>query len=439
MIVLIWIVSLITMAPDLIYMSAKSSQELSEAGLDTILYSDCNYDWSERSSKIFQFVKTFLLYLLPFILMLCAHYRIMLTLNAASSTANENLRTMKQLNQSVSLCSSIIQHHQTMGGGAQAWVVNKFYHRFHAPQSFIAGRQRVLQQHSDKGNASDYELHLVSASAGERAHRQHLLARQLGDLGNGNNCQQVASSLPTDSHLLNAIPTGSRLNNSSTNSTNNNHNNNSLSAADQQQSIVGSYCSANSAATTILNQHERQLRFTGEPSNCDEINSNTSKAHQLDLISSNQQPIPEGSIISTNHNTNCSQVISDVETPTTPAPARASTPPPLKSHNLRQKFAKKLSFRSHRSSESTSNAGSSDQQTAAAKAASLKRASVCSYQMTNDPSLLSRGSNHSNQLLVTMHNKNKLESRRAAAKMLMTIVVMFGICYLPVHLINFLR
>lgn len=47
--------------------------------------------------------------------------------------------------------------------------------------------------------------------------------------------------------------------------------------------------------------------------------------------------------------------------------------------------------------------------------------------------------NQSSQLLVTMHNKSKLDSRKAAAKMLMTIVVMFGICYLPVHLINFLR
>lgn len=79
------------MAPDLFYLSAKYSQELSEAGLDTVLYSDCNYDWSERSSRIFQFVKTILLYLLPFILMLCAHYKIMLTLQAASQSAHNQL------------------------------------------------------------------------------------------------------------------------------------------------------------------------------------------------------------------------------------------------------------------------------------------------------------------------------------------------------------
>lgn len=52
---------------------------------------------------------------------------------------------------------------------------------------------------------------------------------------------------------------------------------------------------------------------------------------------------------------------------------------------------------------------------------------------------LSSKNQSNNQLSATMHNKSKLDSRRAAAKMLMTIVVLFGICYLPVHLINFLR
>ncbi|ESO92447.1 hypothetical protein LOTGIDRAFT_52425, partial [Lottia gigantea] len=35
--------------------------------------------------------------------------------------------------------------------------------------------------------------------------------------------------------------------------------------------------------------------------------------------------------------------------------------------------------------------------------------------------------------------KNKLQSRRRAAKMLITIVVVFALCYLPVHLLNMLR
>ena len=32
-----------------------------------------------------------------------------------------------------------------------------------------------------------------------------------------------------------------------------------------------------------------------------------------------------------------------------------------------------------------------------------------------------------------------LHTRRKVAKMLMAVVIMFGICYLPVHLLNMLR
>ena len=35
--------------------------------------------------------------------------------------------------------------------------------------------------------------------------------------------------------------------------------------------------------------------------------------------------------------------------------------------------------------------------------------------------------------------ESQLLARRKAAKMLIAVVVMFGICYLPVHLLNILR
>lgn len=35
--------------------------------------------------------------------------------------------------------------------------------------------------------------------------------------------------------------------------------------------------------------------------------------------------------------------------------------------------------------------------------------------------------------------EDQLASRRKAAKMLIAIVIVFGICYLPVHLMNVLR
>ena len=33
----------------------------------------------------------------------------------------------------------------------------------------------------------------------------------------------------------------------------------------------------------------------------------------------------------------------------------------------------------------------------------------------------------------------QIQSRKKAAKMLIAVVVMFGVCYLPVHLLNILR
>ncbi len=36
-------------------------------------------------------------------------------------------------------------------------------------------------------------------------------------------------------------------------------------------------------------------------------------------------------------------------------------------------------------------------------------------------------------------NESQLVARRKAAKMLIAVVIMFAICYLPVHLLNILR
>lgn len=77
---------MLIMIPDLIYLSAHSSKELTEAGLDTVLYSDCNYNLTPEKSRYFQFVKTVLLYFVPFILMFVAHFKILKTLKSADKT-----------------------------------------------------------------------------------------------------------------------------------------------------------------------------------------------------------------------------------------------------------------------------------------------------------------------------------------------------------------
>lgn len=84
-IITIWLASLAIMSPDLLYLAAYASSELTEAGLDTVLYSDCDYNLTRDAALSFQFVKTILLYLLPFLLMFCTHFRILNTLREASN------------------------------------------------------------------------------------------------------------------------------------------------------------------------------------------------------------------------------------------------------------------------------------------------------------------------------------------------------------------
>lgn len=273
-IVLIWIVSLITMAPDLIYLSAKASQEISEAGLDTVLYSDCNYDWSEQHSRVFQFVKTILLYLLPFIFMFCAHFKIMQTLKEASKSVHFELQsTMKQ--------------------------VEQFTMKLAEQQSSLRGDQQ--QDSPAQGSVANQSI-----CAGSRQIR--------------------FSEIPKEEQLV------------------------------------------------LISQ---------SPAN------NNNSAHRPSLPASN------GKV------------------------ARRSLSEFFKTFSLNKPNSKSSSTLAYQLNN---------------------RASISSYQINFNPELESvANNNNSEQLLVSMHNKHKLESRRAAAKMLMTIVVIFGICYLPVHLINFLR
>lgn len=357
------------MAPDLIYLSAKYSQELSEAGLDTVLYSDCNYDWSERSSRTFQFVKTILLYLLPFILMLCAHYKIMLTLQAASQSAHNKLESMRGAEM-----AEVRLNTPTQSPEPDSSLTN---------EQTQAGKQKLR-------NASDHELHLISNQLTPADQQQHC---------------SMASSAPTESQLV----------------------------------------KSNSAHGEAATSFQKQIRFHQSSNEEDDATTTTLKSPvEVSLLDTQRVETQQRSRSSNSNN---------------------------KTRNFRfktfrevaGKFSRKFNQASICSSRSSATVASSIT-TAQLNESRGSKGSVSSYQINLSPdetdttgrttvssskqaptnSKLAQnkpgtGPNQTNQLLVTMHNKTKLDSRKAAAKMLMTIVVMFGICYLPVHLINFLR
>lgn len=385
MIFLIWIVSLILMAPDLIYLSAKMSPELAEAGLKTVLYSDCNYDWSERSSRIFQFIKTILLYLLPLILMLCAHFKIMQTLQQASKSATYQLEQVITTphSQSQSQPQSpppVLQVNQDCKIANERALINERRPPCRPPEApsnetnqmssldklnlsvDIVGQEQVVAASSAPANinplyttaSASSPLPVTASSDVVRNMRQIRFAGSSTGSGQSNapSSRQSTTTTTTTTTTLPATVVGS--------------NETSLSNLGESGS-VNNAAEHDGRRRLSKSFNEVFTRFKFSKANCTSFTSTTSENQSSEFI-----PVPFG-----------------------------------------RKFR---DYRANGSICSTSN----------------------QFEMKGAPT---RGSitNINQLMMVTMHNKTKLESRRTAAKMLMTIVVMFGICYLPVHLINFLR
>lgn len=277
-IVMIWLTSLIIMAPDLVYLAIKPSAELKESGLDTVLYTDCHYTWSRDATSLFQFVKTILLYLLPFVFMFCAHYYIMRTLRKASNMQPNDARLMTTTSQFIS-----------------------------DPESQSIGEPdlRKLTSHS-------------------KSNPQNMSPRSIATDSVIATAKTVDSIHPEGTNTSLMIP--------SPVSTNENENNKDKNDNDRISSAPSLSENSRLTMSTIPNGvRDHSMKFNFEP-------NGGSKQRQNQIQ---------------NHNNNNNQ--------------------------------------------------------------------------------------NQNEMHVLMHNKTQLESRRKAAKMLMLIVFMFGICYLPVHLINFLR
>lgn len=549
-IALIWAVSLLIMAPDLIYLSAKRSADLSSAGLDTVLYSDCNYDWSDEASRAFQFVKTILLYLIPFLLMFCAHFLMLRELRRAAAASS-----------SASSLSSSVSGHMLASPPALA-------------------QQQQRQRHLSRSQ-SDLEL-------AAEPHSETSMAQ----LSDQSSCVLVIA--PVDAHLGRNLRQGDRPKRKRCN-----HHQRSPSMAAQAPhnfkrrrrrlreqartllpELLGPSCnggplsrprgddessqgsasqcgvrtnspSSSSSTSSIGRANDGSRRQSEKTLELDRVGAGSRRAYRVRFENCHQQPgeLRNGNLCAKSSATKCSETtqlplpvaratkLPTAEPAETEAEARASEPaakaqcrPPLgrlkKCIGLRQLLAvvgrsfvvlggaDTAKMEAARPAESTNDveaaamgSGSSgnssrkqievgrqsciaappmqatnapdkerrnglQQQRPIIKMASSGDASVASdllrvhclaaegecgpfgeelgasgARLTNSPPLLQHCRQSAGGLanrdngtpMLTMHNQNKLESRRKAAKMLTLIVVLFGICYLPVHLINFLR
>lgn len=400
MIALIWLVSILIMMPDLIYLSAHRSQDLTEAGLDTVLYSDCNYDWSEGASRAFQFVKTVLLYFLPFLLMFVAHYKILKVLSLASSMATDELQSIGPINATAGRENHtngqptnrlLMMDKNSLQGDLDEQDVDDDNREEVTSWSPLARQNNIIilsnindnsanlaaeqtrpaRAQPDNAPANYEENQRISASnSGLECNIDEDLEENPGDKSIGSSDHSEATHTvvefrpgsPSDTSKKVRFIKGRRHEQINTKATENDDNKAPISAAPQDK--------------------KKQKR----------------RLHELILLR-NSLDLPASN--KTDNNNKSRQ-----ETEQTQQKG---------DNNNNNKFKLSESPPSFTSEH--------DLQVTRLATTTMAPAVVIP----------------SEKFILTMHNKNRLESRRKAAKMLTAIVILFGICYLPVHLINFLR
>lgn len=398
-ILLIWLVSLLLMAPDLVYLRAKESDDLREAGLDIVLYSDCNYDWSEQASRVFQFVKTILLYLIPFMLMFCAHFKIMRALQAASATSSASSPPLRQPN-SAGLEPAGQQRRPPAPAPVPPSLASEGGRRWPT----LVGQ---LQRQQRPSCSDSHSCKLVLSSELEQDKDEEDEEEEAKGGGGGGGRAKIARSI-SDLRNLSAA------------------NNVDLS----QQLVETAGCGPPSHASSP---------GPAPPRSPTKRRARHRKARAARHGAAAQQQ--------NNKAVGCLReaVASDAAAlALAPAPAAAAKLQPLSSRCS----SLIVQLPVHRNGL---RAGGSERRLAPAGHAHfagnqrLFGRPNLELQIGECPSSASSSlaaaanQQQQQQLIITMHNKSKLESRRKVAKMLMAIVALFGLCYLPVHLINFLR
>ena len=435
-IALIWAVSLLVMSPDLIYLSARRSADLTEAGLDTVLYSDCNYDWSDDASRAFQFVKTILLWVLPFMLMFCAHFRILRALRPAGQlSAESSSRSPAKLAaksgatlRPASLTSSA-RSLSLVTTEPQAPIIGSGdYVLMMAAAAAAEGKQQAkqsasleeLRQEKDEGDLGGQRTKLESKAQRRRQELQGSiqLGKFLRIFGRASEPFGPVWSAPALATLNTAVASN---------------------GACQTVAVSESNSPTQQAQTRVVLEPTSALETAKLP--VIKISSSTSSLQLLQL-----PPSPPAS-------------------PLLARPASANEITTQEASREWRRWASGsigscASGSSNRSNSASSSSGRSSSAGVGAGAGEEGNscASIDSLQSSNIGRQESRGlasglagqrqqqqQQHQHQLkadqqlVLTMHSQSTLESRRRAAKMLSAIVVLFGICYLPVHLINFLR
>lgn len=522
MIALIWLVSLLLMSPDLLYLSAKPSQDLLESGIDTVLYSDCNYNWSEESSKLFQFVKTILLYLIPFLLMFCAHFKILQALRLASTMALQELKSLPPFNADNALvissgkkanCNSSKSNHIDSGHGKNSITNHTQHQNYEFPSNLnatVTNVTSVMATTNSCGGDDIINSPTISTAPPATLVDKTLDIRSKFRLKTQEQTRLGVENFARNHSRLSDIPSHEAQTNMVSEK--------QEQAQDQKQ--------GQEVELQVQLQQVRQVRFEVEgqplPLSPTEFLVPLSAA-VVGQVSGNSRPLEEkqdndyhdqeaklcddGSSQFSKSSNNCCLADIDSASANSP-PSSIQQPKPVagpsadvciqavnsqvcvggggdsetdlgQSNSIRKQNNRQLEVSSqsvHRiflgdpakiqlaasdsdevetvaaamvTSKTGSRSGGASSpppSTVSSSSSSADRARGMTSGEKGITSVLStpsvggdHGNQKQNQFVLTMHNKNRIESRQRAAKMLSAIVVLFGLCYLPVHLINFLR
>lgn len=399
------------MLPDLFYLSATQSLELSEAGLNTVLYSDCNYTWSESSSQLFQYVKTILLYVIPFLFMFIAHFRIMKTLKISMTTTTTMTTAASAMSRSDSTANNNDTHdepnQETFSAKTalelQQTTIKKAHNglKFQEETPIIENQAQELQSNTTNSAKTD----AIEANGGAKVDTNKIGCVQKQDsiiigfeeegINEGDNKKIISTTCNKTTGLDNCTIT-------------NNTNNNNIEIVPE---------------LALKNKLNLNISKHKEPKTSNSLDINNSECEE--------ERVAQRNAINYSNRRKSWFGVSSSSSSTATATATNNAP---NDHDKLHRIGQQK-VRSSAKSKRNSLICAPITKTLELNCYSGKRPRT---QWHNTKAVSNRLDSR-NSFCVAMHNTSQLESRQNAAKMLMAIVIFFGLTHLPVHLMNFLR
>ncbi|KAG9510961.1 Orexin receptor type 2, partial [Fragariocoptes setiger] len=406
---------------------------------NSVMYTDCNYSWSENETRAYQLCIVLMLFVTPFMLMSVSYFHIIKVLwrDDSVSATLDSMQAQQQLTSSD----------------------NKKQQQQLSPSNSCLGqditpstKQVTTSQRQHYKWTTPLRQMLICPCHWFHWQRFHC-------------CFNLTASMSANNMNMNNAPSPTTTTTTNNDTHNNNNNVNNHTAHNvptiqvRRTSNVSSMSDKHQFRLPTLNVCETHLDLGGEP--VAGLNSDGSSAEspaELSEGGARQGSSIHSSCDSTHHT---DKLIARVTSPACPLDGLASTNTAgaggRKSHGTHGTSnghidQSKLEQNQHHQHQPTTtiggggNAAHSPTSTMASEASGASRTLMAAHIGQHHGGAgphhtwsLEHGKRHSNATQDSSRFCSLIRSRRKAAKMLLAVVIMFGLCYLPVHLINILR